>query len=73
MEHEGQFVLGGPAGGPPETSTIDLEWTITGGTGRFLGATGSGTGHGVADLINGITPITYDGTITYAASSRSGR
>lgn len=73
MDHSGTFVLGafGPDG--PTTSDVEGTWTITGGTGRFAGATGSGTLGGVGDLLAGTMPATWDGTMTYAASGRSGR
>jgi hypothetical protein len=40
-------------------------WTVSGGTGRFSGATGSGTGDTTVDLTN--LTFTQDGTgsITY--------
>ena len=40
-------------------------WTVTGGTGRFRNATGSGTGHTHADLNAGTFSKNMTGTITY--------
>jgi hypothetical protein len=38
--------------------------TITGGTGRFAGATGSFVSHRVADIVNGIVTDSFEGTIS---------
>ena len=38
--------------------------TITGGTGRFAGATGSFVTYRVADIVNGIVTDTFEGTIS---------
>ena len=59
----------GPSG---PTSIIELEWEVTGGTGRFANATGSGTGSGLSLLALGTTSMSYVGTIAYDASDRSG-
>jgi hypothetical protein len=40
-------------------------WTVTGGTGRFSGASGSGSGDTHADLIAGTFTKAENGTITY--------
>lgn len=73
VEHSGTFELGsfGPEG--PTTSTVEGTWTITGGTGRFAGATGSGTLAGVGDLVAGTMPARWDGVISYTPSDRSQR
>ncbi|MEO6254370.1 MAG: hypothetical protein ABIO79_13740 [Ferruginibacter sp.] len=50
------------------TAAITGVWTITGGTGRFAGATGSFSINGIVDLTTAGGPtfsITGDGTITY--------
>jgi hypothetical protein len=47
--------LGGTASPSPTSATtfgINLQGTITGGTGRFAGAAGSVTGTGTVDLVN---------------------
>lgn len=38
-------------------------WTVTGGTGRFLDATGSGTLDGYADFVRGVFAFQLNGTI----------
>jgi hypothetical protein len=72
LAHHGTFELAFGAEGP-ESSLIDLEWVVTGGTGRFADATGSGTATAVGDLEAGTTTADYHGTIVYDASSRSAR
>lgn len=73
VEHSGTWELTefGPDG--PTTSVVHGTWTITGGTGRFAGATGSGTMSGVDDLVGGIMSSRWDGVIAYAASAGAGR
>ena len=44
---------------------VDAEFTITGGTGRFLGATGSFESHGSANLGVGIANFVFGGTLNY--------
>lgn len=46
-------------------SYIDLEWEVIGGTGRFEGATGSGGGAPVGDVMAGTTTVTFRGSISY--------
>ena len=51
----------------PSTSTLSFVYVATGGTGRFAGATGSGSGiaHGtVTGLSSGVADISYDGTLS---------
>lgn len=67
----------GPSAGDPHTSTVSVDYAITGGDGRFAGATGSGTVSSAvnhcdpsAPLGNSFTTIT-SGTITFAASNKS--
>ncbi len=55
------------------TSFVDAEWVVSGGTGRFEGASGSGKATVVGDINANSSTSTYWGTITYAASNRSGR
>jgi hypothetical protein len=72
LAHHGTFELElGPSG--PTYSYISLEWEAIGGTGRFAGATGSGTASGVGDLATGTTSADYTGMIVYDASNRSAR
>ncbi len=47
------------------TGTITGTWTITGGTGRFNGASGSFTINGPVDFITGTFSFEAAGTITY--------
>lgn len=51
----------------PMTTTSDakLAWVVAGGTGRFVGATGSGTGAGTSDMVAGTTVVSFTGTISY--------
>lgn len=55
---------GALAGAPPVVQ-IDAPYTITGGTGRFEGATGSGTQEGQFDLVDGVGSTTLDGIVGY--------
>jgi hypothetical protein len=52
-----------PAG--PGLVSFVAQMTITGGTGRFAGASGTVRGIGLANLITHITTVTLDGTISY--------
>jgi hypothetical protein len=47
------------------TGTIQGTWTITGGTGRFAGASGSLTISGPVDFITTTVKIAAEGTISY--------
>jgi hypothetical protein len=51
----------------PLTTTSDakLAWVVAGGTGRFAGATGSGTGVGSSDMVAGTTVVSFTGIISY--------
>ena len=51
--------------GDPDFSFIVETHTITGGTGRFAGATGSFTVERLISLATGITSGSFDGTISY--------
>lgn len=63
MSHHGTFQL---APWPnPTTNDIHMDWTVTGGTGRFAGATGSGEASAVGDLVAGSTTSVFAGTIAY--------
>ena len=44
---------------------VDSEFTITGGTGRFIGAIGSFESHGPANLALGTGSSEFEGTISY--------
>jgi hypothetical protein len=50
-----------------------MTWTITGGTGRFLHATGSGSANGIGDIVNNMTSLSFFGAISYDASDRAKR
>ena len=63
LVHRGTFrIVMGPDG---PRSIFDMTWTVDGGTGRFAGATGSGTTHGSSLLSTGITTASYQGEIEY--------
>ena len=63
LVHRGAFrIVMGPDG---PSSVFDMTWVVGGGTGRFAGATGSGTTHGSSLLSTGITAASYEGTIAY--------
>lgn len=47
------------------------DWTVTGGTGRFLEAGGSGSLHGVFLGFGEPSPVTMEGELIYDASNRS--
>jgi len=67
-----------PVANAPHTSTVSAPYVITGGDGRFVGATGSGTVSSAVDHCDPSVPsgnsftATISGTIKYAASNRSG-
>jgi hypothetical protein len=52
-----------PAG--PGLVSFVAQMTITGGTGRFAGASGTARAIGLANLITRTTTATFDGTISY--------
>jgi len=56
----------------PPLFTIDGHFTITGGTGRFAGATGGGDASGVQNLATGDATVTLVGTISSVGSNKSG-
>lgn len=59
------------------TATALYDWQVAEGTGRFLGATGSGESIGITyipgDPKEGTSEISLTGTITYDASNRADR
>jgi hypothetical protein len=64
----GSFLVDFAAG----LSTIEVEWwEITGGTGRFAHATGSGAGHLVQSLEDNMATGSAEGSIVYDASDRA--
>lgn len=71
MTYSGTFVMiFGPSG--PVRSDVQLAWDIVGGTGRFAGAEGSGTGTGYGEDFGPTTSTTtmsYDGWISTAIGS----
>jgi hypothetical protein len=60
----GQFESGGGGGGDRCVFTSTGTYTVTGGTGAFLDATGSGTITTVIDQCGGTATGTYTGTIS---------
>ena len=48
----------------PGVVSVAVTATITGGTGRFAGATGSFVGDRLADTVNGTVTESFDGTIS---------
>ncbi len=60
--------------GDPE-ALWEMSWTPSSGTGRFVGASGSGVGSAVsytsASPLAGTTELTLDGMIAYNASNRA--
>ncbi len=56
----------------PGTSNLSLQEfvTITGGTGRFAGATGSSTGERVLDGATGLSAGSFEGTISSPGASK---
>lgn len=66
MDEWGTFVMEFPY------SYIDLHWTVNSelSTGRFAGATGSGTAAPIGDLANSTTSGSMTGMIAYDASNR---
>jgi len=47
----------------PTIYRLSVNYTITGGTGKFAGATGHLENHGEADLITGLLTLTYSGEV----------
>jgi hypothetical protein len=54
----------------PPVYAVDGRWTITGGTGRFAGATGGGDASGELNLAASSGTVVLDGTISTVGSSR---
>jgi len=54
--------LGTPTEDPDVISIVEVQ-TITGGTGRFAGATGSFIRESLSNLVTGVTSGSFDGTI----------
>jgi len=67
LGHRGTFTMTpNPAGPPPfATATSRIEWWVTGGTGRFANATGSGIGTAFDDMIAGVQSFRIWGEIAY--------
>jgi hypothetical protein len=54
----------------PPLFTVDGHFTVTGGTGRFAGATGGGDASGVQNLATGDVTVSLVGTISSVGSNR---
>jgi hypothetical protein len=67
LAEEGTFTLTiNPAGAPPFTSALaHSHWIVTGGTGRFSDATGSGTGTSLDNMLTGMQSFVLSGWIAY--------
>jgi hypothetical protein len=52
----------------PTTVTAVDSYVVTGGTGRYSGATGSGTTRASIDLASGIAVVTFSGTLSTPGS-----
>jgi hypothetical protein len=52
-----------PVPGLANIYRMSVNYTITGGTGKFAGATGNLQNHGEADLQNGLLTLTYSGQV----------
>lgn len=59
------FVATGTPTGTPNVIFIEEHQTITGGTGRFVGATGTFTRLALSDLALGVSSGSFKGEITY--------
>ncbi len=60
------FATGIGQGNPTETPDVSMiveTYTITGGTGRFAGASGSFTVERLVNIVTGVTSGTFDGSI----------
>ena len=55
-----------PVPGLPDIYRMSVNYTITGGTGRFANATGSLRNHGEADLNSGLLTLSYSGQVCMA-------
>ena len=55
-----------PVPGFPGIYRMSVNYIITGGTGRFAGATGTLQNHGEADLNTGLLTLTYSGRVCTA-------
>ena len=53
--------------GPTTVTAVD-SYVVTGGTGRFSGASGSGTNTALVDLASGRSVITFIGTLSSPGS-----
>jgi hypothetical protein len=65
LSHSGTFEVS--TEGP--FALVNQDWTVEGGTGRFVGAEGHGTANPVSDFISGTTTATWTGVIEYDASN----
>lgn len=73
LSDQGTFVVNFDSQGNPVSSDITMELTVTGGTGRFAGATGSATGTGRSDIAANVTTVQLAGKIVYDASNARAR
>lgn len=64
---EGEFEGSASSNPPPPNADLSCTWTITGGTGRFAGATGAGVCVDSHQLGDGRSRIRFDGWIDFGA------
>lgn len=68
LAEEGSYVLDTPNLTPPppfEHAVSHNRWWVVGGTGRFAGASGSGTGESFDNLVTGVQSFSLRGAIAY--------
>lgn len=62
LDHSGTFAL--TPWPDPTSGTIDLDWSVREGTGRYAGMTGSGTARGISDTVAGTVTVWFQGRLS---------